>query len=362
MVDKYGEGYIEKACDNKKRTKAFKDILVCRTKENGFHSDSCDICGNTTIHYNSCKNPCCPKCQATERNLWVDRQKHYALNIKYFHIVFTVPEALNKYFIMSPFFMYKTLFRAVSKTLMNLSKRKKYLNAKIGVTAVLHTWGQNLSLHPHIHCIVTGGGLTKDNRWVNSSGDFFLPIKVMSSVFKGIFMKEFTEHFKGTYHDNEEFSYVKELAYAKDWVVYAKKPFNNPDSVIEYLGRYTHRIAISNARIVSQKDGKVTFKYKDYKDNNKIKEMTLDEEEFVRRFLMHVPPSSIGKIRHYGILGNRNKDERFRLLRKLTETADPGEYTRDIVKIIKSMTGVDIRVCPVCKRFKRIELPYHRKE
>lgn len=335
-----------------KQNKTIGDIIKCKTIKAGLNKDVCENCGEIETHYNSCKNPNCPMCQGVNRALWVDKQKYYSLNIPYYHIVFTLPEELNIICLISPSFMYDLLFECASKTLNELASDDKYLGGKIGFTTVLHTWGQNLHLHPHLHCIVTSGGIDNNHKWVNSKRkDFLFPVKVISALFKGKYLALLKERYIP--NDSIDFQKIIDESYDKDWVVYIKEPLNNPNSVIEYLGRYTHRIALSNARIVSYKDNKVSFKYKDYKDNNKLKIMTLDEKEFFRRFMMHILPKYFCHIRHYGLLASANKTERFKNLRVITNTkAKESSYIRNPIKILNEIFKRDIRICKSCGQFK----------
>ena len=334
---------------NRKQHKVLDDICTCRTQENGFHIDKCDNCGHEMIHYNSCKNPCCPRCQAVEKEVWTMKQEFYTLNIPYFHVVFTLPSELNTLALVDPVLVYNLLFESSAETLKTLAADKKYLGASIGFIAVLHTWGANLSLHPHLHCVVSGGGTDSKGKWKLSKKKFFIPVKVLSSLFRGKYLSKLKSRFDTSKLDDpDSFQKIIDQCYGKDWVVYTKKPMNNPSTVIKYLSRYTHRIAISNGRIVSHTDGNVTFKYKDYKDDNKIKEMTLSEHEFFRRFMMHVPPHRFMRIRYYGFLGNRNKDERIKLLRSLTNTPDPGPFKLDMVKVLFRLFKKDVTICPCC--------------
>lgn len=349
---------------NKKQNKVIQDILFCRTSQKGFHSDECPSCGFKKIYYNSCKNPNCPQCQAFNKEVWIEKQEFYNLNIKYFHVVFTVPEELNQYALLDKSFFYKCLFNAVGDTLNTLSSDSKYLGAQLGFIAVLHTWGSNLSFHPHIHCIVSGGGKTSDNRWI-SKDKFLFPIKVLSTLFRG----KFLSYFKRNYPTNKiknihDFLDIVDLCYRKSWIVYTKEPLDNPNSVIQYLGRYTHRIAISNSRILSFENGIVTFKYKDYKDNCSIKEMSLSAKEFCRRYLMHVPPQNFMRIRYYGFLSNSNKNKRFVILREITNTAPKTEFVKNVIGIIAKMIGHDPRYCPHCHQLLKSfqEVPHHPLE
>jgi len=251
--------------------------------------------------------------------------------------------------------MYGLFFRAVSETLLELGLNKKYLGAKLGITAVLHTWGQNLCYHPHIHCIIPGGGLTADGKWVCSRKKFFIPVKVLSKKFRGKFMAYFRQtklSFQGSIEDlnspGEYDAFVSGL-YQKNWVTYCKPPFKSAAKVVSYLGRYTHRVAISNNRILKLEDGLVTFNWRDYRDSNKVKEMTITAEEFIRRFMMHVLPSGFRKIRHYGILASRDKSRRIALCKKLTNTPACDDFVpRSALEILTGILGDKFNLCPRC--------------
>lgn len=294
--------------------KAVRAISDCRTSKLGGHIDTCPSCGVTGQSYNSCRNRNCPKCQTLSKEKWIDARKQDLLNVGYFHVVFTVPSELNSVIYGSQKKCYNLFFRCVSETLKELSADKKYLGADIGVTTVLHTWGQNLSFHPHIHCIVPAGGLNIQGFWVNSKKKFFLPVKVVSRKFRGKFLallKELKLDIR---------SEVLETCYNKEWVIYCKPPFKTATCVVEYLGRYTHRIAISNNRILKLENGNVTFKWRDYKDCNRWKEMTFTATEFIRRFLMHVLPQGFMKIRHFGFLSSRGKQLKLHKCKAMTNT------------------------------------------
>jgi len=349
-----GNEYRQKHRLSIEQHKAMNAILNCRTARLGGHIDVCTDCGFTKISYNSCRNRHCPKCQTFAKEKWIENQKYDLLNVGYFHVVFTVPDILNPVIYQNQKLIYSLLFRAVSETLQELSADKKYLGATLGFTSVLHTWGQNLMFHPHLHCIVPAGGLTVDNKWRNSRKKFFLPVKVLSRKFRGKFlalMKKEELTFYGQHEylsDPKHFADLADTAYCKEWVVYCKPPFRTAACVVEYLGRYTHRVAISSNRIVKLENGSVSFKWRDYKDNNKWKVMTISEEEFIRRFLLHVLPHRFMKIRHFGILGNRNKTQKLALCKKLTNTLLSIKAKASPLDIIQKMTGKDISRCPAC--------------
>lgn len=355
---KYGSNY----CIYHKLTlvqhKAMSAIQKCRTSELGGHKEVCDNCGHARISYNSCRNRHCPKCQALARERWIENQKSNLLNIGYFHVVFTIPNTLNSMTYQNQKVVYPLLFKAVAETLAELASDKKYLGAKIGFTSVLHTWGQNLMHHPHIHCIVPSGGLSSLGKWVNSRKKFFIPVKVLSRKFRGKFLyylKQLYAQNKLEFYgsqtylaDNKGFEKLLSSLYGKEWVVYCKPPFKNAACVVEYLGRYTHRVAISNNRIISIENDSVSFKWRDYKDNSKHKVMTLSVEEFIRRFLIHILPNGFMKIRHYGLLGNRNKTTKLKICKQLTHTSLLSEGKATTLQLIQKLTGIDISKCPYC--------------
>ena len=355
--------------------KAINAIKNCRTDSLGGHIEICDTCGNVHVSYNSCRNRHCPKCQGIAREKWIYDRQQDILPIKYFHVVFTVPGELYPIFRMNQKLLYDILFKASSQTLLELSSDKKYIGAQIGFISVLHTWGQNLMFHPHIHCIVTGGGLSEnENSWRNSKKNFFIPVKVLGKKFRGKFLC----YLKDEYYANElklygdshrlmdkfVFSDFIDSLFRKNWVVYCKKPFENENCVINYLGRYTHRVAISNSRIVDFKDKKVTFKWKDYKDNNKNKIMTLDASEFIRRFLLHILPKGFVKIRYYGLLSNRNRKLKLARCKNIFKIQIKGkEHRMSAAELFKILTGREIDSCRKCKQGKMIIIcTFHPKK
>jgi len=316
--------------------KVMRGIEDCRTAILGGHQRVCNDCGTKEIAYNSCRNRHCPKCQTLSKERWILNQKTNLLGIGYFHVVFTIPDILNPVAFQNQKAVYNILFKAVAETLTELAKDPKYLGAQIGFTSILHTWGQNLMHHPHIHCVVPGGGIAPDGNWVNSKyqdkkgKEFLIPVRVLSRVFRG----KFLHYLKQAYKNGDLSFYGQQTAiasknrfqnflaslYTKEWYVYCKRPFATTNAVTEYLGRYTHRVAISNNRIVSCDDGNVCFKWRDNKDGSKQKAMELRADEFIRRFLIHILPPRFMKIRHYGLLGNRNKKEKVALCKELTNT------------------------------------------
>ncbi|HSB92099.1 MAG TPA: IS91 family transposase [Flavitalea sp.] len=330
-------------------------IEICRTSALGFHVDKCNSCDHLRISYNSCRNRHCPKCQSTNREAWIEARKNDLLPVKYFHTVFTIPHELNPYCHKHPKEMYNILFEASSQTILHLGLDPKLLGAKMGMISVLHTWGQNISLHPHIHMIVPAGGIGEDDHWISlkGQGKFLFDFKVMSSVFKGKFMEKFMA-FLVSINQPINVPFRREL-YNKRWNVDARQPFLGPAQVIEYLGRYTHKIAISNHRIKKVEDGMISFSYKDYADKGKQKVMTLDATEFLRRFCLHILPPKFMKIRHYGILANRNKQ---RLHKQQMKMGVPfvKKEKQNWKEIARQNLNFDPDACPCCKTGKMIRI------
>lgn len=366
----YGEKYTEEHNLPFHIRNAMFDIESCRTAALGGHIYECDECGHTHIAYNSCRNRHCPKCQTLAKEKWLENRKKDLLNVSYFHIVFTIPEELNFSTLLNQKEVYSILFRATSETLLELSKDPKYIGADIGFMSILHTWGQNLMHHPHIHCIVPAGGLSLDEtRWINSKEGFFIPVKVLSRKFRGKFLAYFKEayynnkfKFSGDiecYNEKHIFQQFANVLYLKEWVVYCKPPFGSAEHVLEYLGRYTHRVAISNNRIVKLENDYVTFKWRDYKDGNKEKLMTISAEEFIRRFLMHILPHKFVKIRHYGLLSNRNKKTKLKKCKKLVgcmlKNSNECIEKLNVSELMLKLTGIDIGKCPCCNNGRLIK-------
>ena len=344
------------------RLRAMRAIETCRTADMGGHVDECGNCGTKNISYNSCRNRHCPKCQFLKKERWIEDRGKDLLPIPYFHVVFTIPDLLNPLVLRNQEVLYAVLFKAVSETLTELAADRKRLGAEIGFISILHTWGQNLTDHPHIHTVVTGGGLSRDGRsWKPSKKDFFLPVKVMSKLFRGKFiayLKKFRAENKLVYPgaisnlaQPGAFNDLITDLYKKKWVVYCKPPFDGTKGVLEYLGRYTHRIAISNHRIVQMDDDAVSFRWRDYADNNKRKIMTVDADEFIRRFLLHVLPDRFVKIRHYGLLGNRCRRMKLHRCRELLACTDQTKEERKKETwqdALLRLTGFDVSKCPAC--------------
>jgi hypothetical protein len=358
----YRERYAESMSSWQKRV--MHAIEVCRTAILGGHVDQCDHCGHRRISYNSCGNRHCPKCQSLAKAEWLEKHQSQLLPVPYFHVVFTLPDGIASIARQNKKVVYNILFRAASETLRCIAADPKHLGAKIGFLAVLHTWGQNLLFHPHLHCVVPGGGLSPDRqRWISSRKRFLLPVRVLSRLFRGLFLHYLqkaysagTLKFQGSLqelNDPEKFPTFLKRCRKPEWVVYSKPPFGGPEQVLDYLGRYTHRVALSNHRLIRLADGKVTFRWRDYKDGNKQKVMTLDAFEFIRRFLMHVLPRGFVRIRHYGFLANPCREENLSLCRRFLgveqinteESSVEGWEQRH-----EKLTGENIYRCPVCHR------------
>jgi len=330
---KYGSDYIKKHKLSKEEWKVYNAITKCKTKELGYHTITCEKCGETINSYNSCRNRHCPMCQSYAREKWIEKESSNLLDCPYFHIVTTVPSELNQIALYNKKIFYKILFSATSEAILELCEDPKWLGAKVGITSILHTWGQTMEFHPHIHSIVTGGGI-KNNKWINSNSEYLIKVQVLTSLFRGKFLSKLKreklkfpknmEYLK----DEKQFNKFLEPLYKRDWVTYIEPPKGSPENVIEYIGRYSFRVAISNNRIKNISDNKITFEYKDYKDNGNIKLMTITAEEFIRRFLLHVLPNYFTKIKHYGILTNRNKTNIIKLCRILIGKLMYNNYTR----------------------------------
>lgn len=316
-----GDEYLKTRRTTPFQRKALRDIRRCRTEAMPSVHATCENCGAEHLQYRSCQNRSCPRCQAECREGWLDAREHEVLSVPYFHVVFTVPEALNPIALYCPELFYAALLRSAGKTLLEVGKSK--LGACLGCMVVLHTWGQNLSLHPHAHCVVPGGGFSKDRkRWVGvRKSTYFLPIKVLAARFRTLLCRALREadrrgQLERVPMESPAGEAIKRAA-RQDWIVYAKPPFGGPEQVLEYVSRYTHRIAISNRRILSFEDNEVTFEWRDYADGNRKKEMTLDAMEFLRRFLMHVLPDRFVRIRYFGFLSNQQRRRRVEQARQL---------------------------------------------
>jgi hypothetical protein len=342
--------------------RVLRAIERCRTAALGGHLERCDQCAHERNAYNSCANRHCPKCQSLARAEWLEKRQAELLSVPYFHVVFTLPESLAALALQNKREMYGLLFRATAETLQEIAADPQHLGAQIGFFCILHTWGQTLTTHPHLHCVVPGGGISLDgSRWVACRRpDFLLPVHVLSDRFRNLYLRYLEESYaagKLQFHGllkqwSDPHSFARYLAPLRDrqWVVYAKPPFGGPEKVLDYLGRYTHRVAISNHRLKELKDGQVSFTYKDYKHEHQQKVMTLSADEFLRRFLMHVLPNGFQRIRHYGLLGNRHRTENLARCRALLAMPEPVTQTRrDYREHCQQLSGHDLLRCPQCK-------------
>lgn len=328
----YGNDYTKKHNLSNEQWKVFNAIRNCGTKQLGYHICTCEECGEEYFGYNSCRNRHCPMCQNYAREKWINNESSYLLDSKYFHIITTVPYELNEIFLYNKKICFNILFKATSKSILELCNDPKWLGAKVGITSILHTWGQTMEFHPHIHSIVTGGGLN-NNKWIFCDKDYLFKVQILGSLFRGKFLYYLKHEFNNLntkFNDLKSFNKFLEPLYNKTWITYVEPPKGKAKNVIEYVGRYSFRVAISNNRIKCVKDGKVTFEYKDYKDNSKIKLMTISAEEFIRRFLMHVLPEKFTKIKHYGLLSNRNKKNNIRLCKLLISKILTNEFVSTI--------------------------------
>jgi hypothetical protein len=356
----YGESYRRDHPLPVSHLKVMQAVERCRTAALGGHIERCDSCGFERPAYNSCRNRHCPKCQSLAKVKWLDKQSSELLPVGYFHLVFTVPHELNRLILVNKKPLINILFHAVSETLLEFAKT--HLKGTLGLTAVLHTWDQTLLDHFHLHCLVPAGALSVDQtRWSPARKNFLFPVKALSVVFRG----KFLDLLKSAFATNQllfvgqsaslaapvAFKLLIDALRKKSWVVYAKKPFGSPVHVLDYLGRYTHRVALSNDRILSAHNGEVTFSYRNRKDQDRKKTMTLDAHEFIRRFLLHVIPKGFMRVRHFGFLANRSKS----LLSKCRQLLDLGPTVptlpqRSVHQLMLQLTGIDITRCPLCQK------------
>ena len=364
---RYGDAYREQhgGTLSTAQRRVMTAIEICRTAALGGHVEHCDSCGHQRICYSSCRNRHCPKCQSLARAQWLEDRRAEVLDTQYFHVVFTLPAEMAAIAAQNNAVVYSILFRTVAETLRTIAADPKHLGAEIGFFAVLHTWGSNLSLHPHLHVVVPGGGLSPDgNRWVSCRAGYFLPVQVLSRLFRRLFTEALEKAFRAgalaffsALADlNEPVAFQRYLAPVRraEWVVYAKRPFAGPEQVLEYVGRYTHPVAISNNRILDIEDGKVRFQWKDYRRDAEQKMMTLSADEFIRRFLIHVLPSGFQRIRYYGLLGNRYRKDKLARCRELIgmPKLEPkaAAADKDYRETYETLTGVSLCQCPVCHR------------
>jgi hypothetical protein len=361
ILQDYGQAYAMKHPLSFQQVKVMQHLCDCRTDACGTHHDVCDHCGYEHVLYNSCKDRHCPQCQVFKKETWINQRKAEVIETPYFHVVLTLPKDLHVIAMQNQRLLYGLLFKAAGAAMKALTADKKYLGANPGFLSVLHTWGQTLDYHPHLHLIVTGGGLTETNQWRTSKKHFFIPVKKLSATFRYHFLTALKQayadqllQFYGSMLPYEEpfaFQSLIDRLYQISWYSYVKQPFDGPHAVIEYLGRYTHRIAISNHRCVKVENGKVYFKWKDYKDGSKQKVMALDIDEFIRRFLLHVLPSGFMKMRYYGIMANRNKKTKLVQSQRLTTTLNHPIYrVLSKVELLMKVTNGKAFQCPKCKQ------------
>ena len=358
VIDEFLEGDDPGLTPERRRT--LDDLAACRTAALGGHVLECPECGHQQIAYNSCGNRHCPTCQATASARWLEARAGELLPVPYFHLVFTLPDALDSIALGNPRVVYDLLLRCAAETVLEVAADPDHLGARTGALAVLHTWGQALQFHPHVHCVVPGGGLSEDRTsWIGSRRDFFLPVRVLSRVFRGKFLAGLRAAYaagrlrlsgrRGDEVAAGEFERLVSAAVRTDWVVYAKPPFGGPEVVLKYLARYTHRVAISDSRLLDFEDGVVRFRYKDYVHGDRKRVMALSASEFVRRLLLHVLPAGFARIRHYGLLSNRRRREDLAVCRELLGDgpAEPRpEETVEVPEGAESITPT--RVCPNC--------------
>jgi hypothetical protein len=362
---RYGELYrhMHGASMSGEQRRVMAAIEVCRTAVLGGHLERCDQCDYERNCFNSCRDRHCPKCQSLARAQWIEHRLAELLDCPYFHVVFTVPDEIAAIAYQNKGVVYDILFHTTAETLKTIGADPKHLGAEIGFFAVLHSWGQNLMFHPHLHCVVPGGGLSADGqRWVRCRARFFLSVRVLSRLFRRLFLESMEKAFnsgKLQFFAALEFlrdphAFAERIAQAKetDWVVYTKRPFAGPQQVLDYVGRYTHRVAISNNRLIDIDNGRVKFHWKDYRDNSQIKVMDLEADEFIRRFLLHVLPEGFQRIRYYGFLANRDRRNKLALCRQLLgmQTSSQTTSIKDYRQRYQELTGRSLTLCPRCQK------------
>ena len=361
---RHGQSYLDSHPVPLEHRRVMNAIALCRTAALGGHLEKCSQCGREHPCYNPCSNRHCPKCQSLARAQWIEDRKSDLLDCPYFHAVFTVPEQIAAIALQNKRIVYGILFRATSQTLLTIAADPKHLGAQIGFFAVLHTWGQNLMHHPHLHCVVPGGGLSPDGSlWISSRPGFFLPVRVLSRLFRRLFLESLQKAFDAgqlrlagslaSLADPAHWNAYLEPAGSAEWVVYTKPPFGGPAQVLDYVGRYTHRVAISNNRIRDISERHVSFQWKDYRDRSRQKVMTLEADEFIRRFLLHVLPQGFQRIRYYGFLANcqrKEKLEQCRVCLAMPEPVPQPETEPDYRRRGEQVTGISLRLCPVCRQ------------
>lgn len=361
VFQKYGQIYRNNHCLPLSHLKVMRSIETCRTDELGGHLERCCQCGHERNAYNSCRNRHCPKCQALAKAKWLEDRKAELLPVNYFHNVFTIPHELNPIILCNKKVIYDILFRSVADTLQEFAADPKHgLGGKLGFTAILHTWDQKLLDHTHLHCLIPAGVLSPDNNsWIKSRDNFLFSVRAMSRVFRGKFMESLKSAFSNKMlifpghiaKLENDFSKITNQLWKKNWVVYSKAPFQGPGKVLDYLGRYTHRVAIANHRIIKVEDGLVAFQYRDRRDNDKSKQITINAQEFIHRFLLHVLPNGYKKIRHFGFLASRCKKQNLAKCRKILGVLEdlPEPQPETFQEKMLRLTAIDITLCPKCK-------------
>ncbi len=360
VLQRFYPGYLDSYVPNAQQDKVVRHILNCKTGAYGVNVSRCSSCGHVQFHNNSCRDRSCPMCQALSNELWIDAQNEHVLDTDYYHIVFTCPSELNPLIYCNQKELYSLFFHTVAETVLELSANPAHLGGTPGFISVMHTWSSNLSYHPHIHVLCTGGGLDADRNWHQKREGYFLPGKAIAKVFKGKFLSGLKDLHKDgklcyageaeKYRNHYEYQELINLCFQKNWVTDIRESFAGAESVMHYLGRYTHRIAISNGRILRMDEKSVTFRVKDYRNGAVWKELTLDGVEFVRRFLMHVPPRRFVRIRHYGLLSNQKKRRLIPLCRNLIGCREFLRRFRkdDKVRAIRILYKIDVTKCPKC--------------
>jgi len=356
----HGDTYCKTHTLTPEQHKVLNAIRNCRTSVLGGHVEQCDHCSAIHCSYNSCRNRHCPKCQAFKAAQWLEARQAELLPVPYFHVVFTLPHELNNLVLYNKRLLYNLLFESSWETLQTLGKDPKRLSGEMGMHAILHTWGQTMSQHNHVHCIVPGGALQSTGEWKSSGETYLFPIKVMSKLFRGLFVRKLREQQKKLklpdklteLLDGNDFDTLLDVLMKKEWVVYAKPPFANPEALLNYLGRYTHKIAISNYRILACDKEAVTFKWRDYADDNKEKVMILKADEFIRRFLSHVVPEGFMRIRSFGFLANACKAKKIEVIQARLNHQQTSPEKKDVMTLMRELTGEDITLCPSCKQGK----------
>jgi hypothetical protein len=358
VVREYGGDFEDNQCLSTTQKRVLRDIVTCRTASKGGHVERCDHCSHETIAYNSCRNRHCPKCQGAAQSQWLSDRAGELLPVEYFHVIFSVPKEVASIAFQNKKTVHGILFRAAWETLRQIASNPKYLGAEIGGLLILHTWGQNLEHHPHIHCVIPGGGLSNDrSQWISCPKGFFLPVRILSRLFRGKYLHHLKKAFEqgklSFFGDIENLKHPETFRahlaplYKKDWFVYCRPPFGSPAQVLKYLSRYTHRVAISNYRLVDLKEGQVSFLWKDYAKECQCRVLTLTAEEFLRRYLLHILPGGLVRIRHFGFLANRCRKEKLDLCRRLLVSQE--RETESNTDGLLTEEDLTCKTCPNCK-------------